>query len=1580
MINYEVKGNLFSAELLENLNDKMGQTETDFGFVNGQRLSDEITRIFAMSRNQWHNYRQEIERLDDRKTGVSETRKLWMIPFFSFLGYDDLQFEHQEKIEEAAFNISHRELGKDGFPVHISGFRQILDQGKGLGQINRYAPHVQMQEYLNRTEHLYGIITNGSRIRLLRDHHRLTGIQYLEWDLDRMMEDNDLASFSMLFRMLHISRIPEKQGIDCLLENYHQRSVEDGHRIREKLKSAVNDSLLIVGNGFLKHPQNEYLRQLIATERLSEVEYGQLLRRLVYRLLFLFVAEDRQLLFEEGADLGKRKIYQEHYSLNRFREMAAKYHRVNPRHTDLWEQLKSTFSFFEKENGTALGLSPMGGDLFRDNALEILTSSKLSNRFFLKVIDLLSHFNPKEGQRIRINYRRINVEEFGAVYESLLDLNPTIDLNCTSTPFAYLNGESRKSTGAYYTHSDLVKQLISSTIDPLLKEQRKLAEQAHKTVEDQKKQMEVALLGLKVCDPACGSGHFLLGAARTLGTELAYIRAEEGETIDQYEKQALRDVIEQCIYGVDINPDAIELCRLVLWIEAYVPGKPITYLDHKIKCGNSLVGWLGKEDDKLIIPKGAFKAIQGDDSKTSLLFKQQNAEETKGNPQLFDLKIGRAEPQQNDRKHILFNEMSINSQEDLWQKRRLHQEWEDTEEVIQKRKTYNAWTYSFFQGYQSEESTVVSQSVLEQVENDELDQEDPLMEQVQKVAKQIGFFHWSLEFPDVFGRAVGRNGFDVVLGNPPWERIKLQEIEFFASRSKAIAEAPNASKRKQLIAKLDKESSLYREYLAAKRLADTSSKFLRESGNFPMCGNGDVNTYSIFSELVLKLVSSKGKIGIIIPTGIATENANRHFFNYLIDENRLISLYDFTNKNRLFPQVASQLRFSILSISGSSLSDTFRVKFGFFFSEVNQIKEGLRTYFLTKSDFNLINPNTQTCPSFKSRIDAEINEKVYLKFPILNNEVTNKNPWNISFASIFHMASHSGLFREKEILINNGGKLIGNKIKDDFNQIWLPLYEAKLIWLYNHRLSSFETNANNILACDYSNEQDLKQQNYLSVPRYWVREEDVNVRLDSISQSKKNGISNESIKKWFLTYRDITSSTNERSCICSIINYSAVGNTLPLIIPSVSTLNSCIIFSMFSSLIYDYLSRQKIVGVHLSYVYMKQLPVIPPEQFTEKDMQFIVPRVLELTYTAWDLKTFADDVWQEADGILRQVIQDRWKYNHNRISYTPSVKPDWVEGQEGEFTLTPFKWDTQYRMTVQSELDAYFAYKYQLEEEELKYILDPELSALAGKDFPGETFRVLKEKETKKYGEYRTAHLVLKSWNEKPWENPLAKRELPKLQIQHKRRFRASGQMHNIMGRIIAKHTEKPKYANRLGRTKMEKLLHGIETIAVLDLGRQAVKDEFGPADFEFLTQAERNAADLGYFKTVKEQIGNSGKKNKNYRFSYIKAEEFEILAGHFEANFTKYQREKIDAFIELFLPFGSTETEIPITVFAAWNNLLLQKVDITNDTQIIFAAREGWHESKKKHTPEVFQEAIDWLRENELVPRGTGKLVGELI
>ncbi|NMG60959.1 restriction endonuclease, partial [Geitlerinema sp. P-1104] len=528
------------------------------------------------------------------------------------------------------------------------------------------------------------------------------------------------------------------------------------------------------------------------------------------------------------------------------------------------------------------------------------------------------------------------------------------------------------------------------------------------------------------------------------------------------------------------------------------------------------------------------------------------------------------------------------------------------------------------------------------------------------------FFHWALEFPEVFENG----GFSCVLGNPPWERIKLQEKEFFADKDEAIATAKNSAARKKLIAKLPQtHPQLAQAWEDAKHFADAQGKFVRESRRFPLTATGDINTYAIFAETVRKLIAGNGYAGVIVPTGIATDSTTQAFFGDLVKTKELATLFDFENRKKLFPEVDSRMKFVLL---GLSKQKNERKEFAFFLTEANQINDKTRVFQLSSQDIKLMNPNTLTCPVFRTRTDAELTKKIYQRVPVLENEQTGENPWGISFMTMFHMSNDSNLF---------------------FDEPWenrLLLYEAKMFWHFDHRYATYQGDKT-----ENSTLEQKQNPDYSVTPRYWVSCTEV-----------ENRLAGKWDKKWLLGWRDICRSTDERTFISSVVSYAGCGDTILLMLPKVDNLFLPCLAGNLNTLVFDFVTRQKIGGTHLKYFTVRQLPVIPPETYTPEDVKYISSRVLELVYTSYDLKPFAQDM-----------------------------------GYEGE----PFIWNETRRAVLRAELDAYYAKLYGLTRDELRYILDP--ADVYGDDFPSETFRVLKNNDVKKYGEYRTQRLVLAAFD-----------------------------------------------------------------------------------------------------------------------------------------------------------------------------------------------------------------------------------------
>ncbi len=1267
------EGNLIVPDMAADLasGELKGQTGADFGLQKTIKLEDEMALAWGDAKDYWHIFQRRLSQLDADESATSLTRDRWVVPLLTLLGYDPVYTAKAAVVDGQTFAISHRaEPGEDRPPVHAIGARLELEKRPPSGT-PRLSAHALMQEYLNRTEHLWGVVTNGLQWRLLRDCSLMTRLTYIEFDLESILTNENFAEFQLFYRLFHRTRLPQdaQEADRCLLEFYHQEAQQQGGRVRDKLRDGVESAIVELANGFLQHRENQGLRDRLSSS-LSAAEFYRFLLLLIYRLLFLMVAESRELLLA-GDDLNNHRIYRDYYSVERLRALAE---RALPpgrsEYRDLWQGLQVTFRLFdEKGSGTVLGLSPLNGDLFGANTLAVLEECALDNHSLLRAVRSLSLYEERARLR-RVNYAALDVEELGSVYESLLDLSPQVQQSGGMYQFRFNVGTERKTTGAYYTPQALVAQLVKSALDPVIENVLKAGDN-----------LESALLSLKICDPACGSGHFLLAAARRIGKELARVRTGELQPGGDMLRRSVRDAIQNCIYGVDINPLAVDLCKVALWIEGFSRGMPLNFLDHRIKCGNSLVGVLDLDCLDEGIPDNAFKAVTGDEKTVASNFKKRNQKE------LQNIEQGQLELDLFDTKAQVRQEYVSE-----WQKLVAIPET-TTEEIQRKKEAYqlrhsvrnagwwrdftacNLWTAAFFMPLTEQNLQLIPTSaglkrLLNSADVGQLTLADAMLQRVVEAANQLAadcrFFHWALEFPEVFDEG----GFSCVLGNPPWERIKLQEKEFFADKDEAIVTAKNSAARKKLIDKLPQTNpGLAQAWEDAKHFADAQGKFVRESRRFPLTATGDINTYAIFAETVRKLIAGNGYAGIIVPTGIATDSTTQAFFGDLVKTKSLATLFDFENRNAIFSAVHRSYKFSLLSITNQEINKTL---FSFFLTLPNQVEDSAKKFNLHPNDIQLMNPNTLTCPIFRTRTDAELTKKIYQRVPVLENEQTGENPWGISFMRMFDMSNDSNLFFEEP------------------GENRVPLYEAKMFWHFDHRYATYQGDKT-----ENSTVEQKQNHDYSVTPRYWVNLTEV-----------ENRVADKWDKKWLLGWRDICRSTDERTFISSLVPYAGCGDTILLMLPKVDNLYLPCLAGNLNTLVFDFVTRQKVGGTHLKYFTIRQLPVISPETYTPEDVKYISDRVLELVYTSYDLKPFAQDM-----------------------------------GYEGE----PFIWNETRRAILRAELDAYYAKLYGLTRDELRYILDP--ADIYGEDFPSETFRVLKNNEVKKYGEYRTQRLVLAAFD-----------------------------------------------------------------------------------------------------------------------------------------------------------------------------------------------------------------------------------------
>ena len=1097
-----IEGGLISPDLLERIASEgetfFGQKPSDFGLNPGRSLMDQIHQAYSASRKYWDAFSTRLNH--SRVNPARLTRQDWATRFYELLDYPELLYQQSElEAGGATFPISYLTgTWENAAPIHIVGINQSLDQRADRGR----TPHSLTQDYLNRSEALWGMVSNGAKLRLLRDSTRLSKPTYLEFDIQAMMEGNAYGDFAALYRLLHATRLPQRGMAphECLLENYYNQGIEEGGRVREKLRDGVKTALEVLGTALVQHPENEALRETLRT-RLNQDQYYRQLLNFVYRILFLMVTEERKLLFSSN-DVERQRIYDKYYSVSNLRNRSDQLF-AGDNYSDLWVGLAQTFRVFRHDEAAlTLGLSALNGELFGAEACKDIEEASCKNEDFLRAIRALSTFY-EEGIPRRVNYAHLDVEEFGSVYESLLDYRPVVALdNVAGIPlrFELAPGTERKQTGSYYTPPELVHELTESALVPVIQERLATARTPASK--------EHALLALKVCDPASGSGHFLLAAARRIARELAKVRTDEEEPSPASYRTALRDVVRHCIYAVDKNPLAVDLCKVALWIESHAVGLPLGFLDHHIKCGDSLIGVMDTAVLEKGIPNDAYKAVTGDSKEAATFYRRRNSKEHQGQRPM-DLGSLSSLLQTLAEDYSEFGDIEERSPAEVHAKERRYQEMRAPNSAWWERKTAcDLWTYAFF-------------ALLKMPAADGLDHV-PTTDDVRKAihksgsvnarlvgaavqaSSDLGFFHWPLEFPEV----LEAGGFDVVLGNPPWERIKLQEKEFFETRDRDIAQAPNKAARDRLLRALPQTNPvLAKHFQDALHEADSSSKFVRVSKRFPLTGRGDINTYSIFAETARTICSPRGQVGMIVPSGIATDDTTKVFFSNLIDNRSLASLYDFENKEGVFPGVHKSYKFCLLTMTGYERPSS-KAEFAFFLNRTEQLQETDRRFSLTPEDFALFNPNTRTCPVFRTRRDSEIASKLYRQAGIFWKEArgdeTENNPWGVRLSSMFHMANNSDLFRTREELIADGWQLEGNIFFKE-KEHYLPLYEAKLFHQYDHRFATFEGADTEALAAGNARDTSAEEKEdpqAVVIPRYWVPEKEVIKKTEKLQSDE----------------------------------------------------------------------------------------------------------------------------------------------------------------------------------------------------------------------------------------------------------------------------------------------------------------------------------------------------------------------------------------------------------------------------------------------------------------------------------------------
>ena len=1207
-------------------------------------------------------------------------------------------------------------------------FGLSLDSRDRKDRAQRGTPHGQILRYLATAEIesegriRWGILTNGSVWRLYDYRARPRASGYFEADLAELLQpgrEEDLRVFHLLFRRASFTLR------DGATSTFLEAALAEGRRYEEQVAQDLSG---VVFERVFPNLVDALAKQ--SGGSLAESRDAALI--FLYRLLFVLYAEDRGLLPVNDArydDYGLRKPVRD--DIGRRMETDDTFSAIA---TNYYDHLTTLFKLIDKGD-ESIGLPPYNGGLFAAEAAPLLETVRLADREVAPIIYDLSHAEDSQGVRRFVNYRDMSVQQLGSIYERLLEREPVRDdegnISIRPNPYA------RKDSGSFYTSQELVDLIVERTLKPLAEERlNAFAEKADALKSDRRSKQErreeleqldpaEAVLDLKVLDPAMGSGHFLVTAVDFLSDYIAELiervpsvpewldgeyasplvervaairedirkRADESNWVldeAQLTDQAIirRMVLKRCIYGVDKNRLTVELAKVSLWLHSFTVGAPLSFLDHHLRCGDSLVGLRVRDaTDELHRLGGMFagSAIAGAETATDGMqrieeMSDADVAEVQASAALFD----GVEETTADLRGLLDFLCG-------WR-------WRTAGMKKKERDEFEGPLVTTLGQHTADAYELLARGPAENVSDFA-----KLWHEATSVANREGFLHWEVAFPGVWHRwqeSRPQGGFDAVIGNPPWDRIKLQEVEWFATRDRELALAPTAAARRKGIQQLrDQGASLAAEFDAAKAQSESLSQMVRSGGDYPLLSGGDINLYSLFVERSMSLIKPDGFVGLLTPSGIYADKTATRFFKSVSTSGRVGGLLDFENRRPetdlppFFPDVDSRFKFCALILGGEERRFN-QTECAFFLHDTKTVHDEDRCFPLTPDDFARVNPNTGTAPVFRSRRDAEITRRIYEQHPVLvdRSQSEEKRVWPVKYTRMFDMANDSHLFRTAEQLAEEGFYPIDGNHWKKGKELYLPLYQGRMIWNFDHRANSVRVNPKNTHNPYFSEKVSETQHtdpNFLPQTQYWVPVSNVE---SAIPQTLG----------WSLSFRDIARPTDVRTMIASIIPQVGCGHTLPILIPysgQLDALGAACLIANLNSFGLDYVSRQKVQGTHLTWYTVEQLPVISPAAYDRSfgattARALIRDHVLRLTYTAHDMAPFARDLGYDGD---------------------------------------PFLWDEEERRHLRARLDALYFHLYGLSRADAEYILD--------------TFPIVRREDEAACGTYRTRDMTLAYMN-----------------------------------------------------------------------------------------------------------------------------------------------------------------------------------------------------------------------------------------
>ena len=1100
----------------------------------------------------------------------------------------------------------------------------MLDTGKA----NDANPHHQLQNYLSTLRVRYGVLTNA-RVWRFYDTDKISAKKtFVEIDLERLLALEDaeekaqgLALFGFLFARDSFAAndaLHEKSAIEKTLADADEFALE----VEENLKAVIygfdgEDSLFeIMGKAIYKANAKRGVK-------LEEVYENSLI--LLFRLLFIVYFEDK------NKELLERHPFYKRFSV---KALYANLRDAPDERANLHDGIFSLKQLFDILDGGAedIDIPLFNGGLFDPARAALLQQPKLLDNQTLRVLLEKLLYKTERGTTLfdtRRDFKNISVTHLGRIYEGLLQFRfekatesaTYLEYESSATKgksveayfdaydaanirkekgfrklreqsvrkgevYLKSSNNSRKSSASYYTPSALSQRLVKASIDH--------AREAGRALQD-----------IKILDNACGSGHFLVEALGYL-TDLALdqlpndealqalVTSERDKIVEHMSSLNLTEIpddgqilkralLKRCIFGVDLNPFAVELARLSLWMDSFIFGTPLSFIEHHVQHGNALMG--ASVDDFLAhhASEAAQPDLFADDLRARFdelravmheldALRDTTADEVSQSKALWRTRIA-------PKLALLGRALSL-----LCTRRVLHAEGEDKRcEALDK-----------------------TPDLLNQL-FDETKHKTEALRLIEGYTARYHFFHYEVAFPEAFAAAAinttapPRKGFDIIVGNPPWDKTKFTDTDFFPqyhSNYRTLKNVEKAKVRQRLL----ESDAINEAYLNAQRSMEVANEYYKAA--YPLNkGAGDGNLFRFFVERNLSLLAPGGTLNYVLPSALMFEEGSRTLRHHIFNQFQMPFFYSFENRNGVFPDVDSRYKFALMQVTNlpptveAKANDT-TIDTAFYVLNPRELDAPERRIAYPLATLKSLSPEQWALMELRDARDLPILQKCYGAFKPLS-------PQWLDFRNELHMTSDKDLFLEEP-----ASGLV-------------PLYEGKMIWQYSHKLE--------------------KPQYWLDPKAFDTRQEskEIHRMAQDLGVPKKEAAKHLASVRYDrefarLGYRAIARDTDERTLIFSLLpkhcgfGHSIFANaTKRYVIDNGGKLSTqCIsgqqlLFALawFNSIVTDWIARQ-MIQINVSQTYLYRLPMPQPsddEIVNDPDFALLAKNALLLTLAAsWD--------------------------------------------------------------------------------------------------------------------------------------------------------------------------------------------------------------------------------------------------------------------------------------------------------------------------------------------------------------------------